>query len=323
MNGLDVPGLRARLNSQDRLFEQKDATSSVFSVGLAYMLLAVLFFSVMSVIAKIISLSIPTGQIVLVRACVGSILAYWGIRMAGVHLWGVNKKLLLFRGIAGFGSLMCFFWTLIALPLAEATILFYTSPCLAAIIAAVILRERLSAGIVIGFLICIAGVFFVIQPEFIFQVERLDLLSVIVGLTGALMAGLAFVSVRKLRQTDHEMVIIFYFSFISIFASIPFVAFHFSPPTLLEWSFLIGIGVSTHIAQVFLTKSLHRVETSRAMGVSYIQILFASGWGILIFGEYPNFLSICGMILIIAGSLMTAHRKTSTHPDHLHSVHSP
>ena len=323
MNDRNGHSTKYRLNSLGRLFEQNDSASPVFTVGLAYMLVAVLFFSVMSVLAKLVSPSIPTGQIVFMRACVGSVLAYWGVRFAGVHLWGVNKKLLLFRGIAGFGSLMCFFWTLIALPLAEATILFYTSPCLAAIIATITLRERLTVWIVVGFMLCIAGVFFVIQPEFIFNVEQLDLLSVLVGLTGALMAGLAFVSVRKLRQTDHEMVIIFYFSFISIFASIPFVAFDYVFPSLLEWSFLIGIGVFTHAAQVFLTKSLHREETSRAMGVSYIQILFASGWGILIFGEYPNFLSIIGMIMITAGSLTAAHPKPTTHPDHLHSVHSP
>ncbi len=323
MNDLNVHSTKYRLHSLSRLFQQNDSASSVFTVGLAYMLVAVMFFSVMSVLAKLVSPTIPTGQIVFVRACVGSLLAYWGVRLAGVHLWGVNKKLLWFRGIAGFGSLMCFFYTLIALPLAEATILFYTSPCLAAIIATITLRERMTWGIGMGFLVCIVGVFFVIQPEFIFNVKQLDVLSVIVGLTGALMAGLAFVSVRKLRQTDHEMVIIFYFSFISIFASIPFVAVDYALPSPIEWCFLIGIGVFTHAAQIFLTKSLHRVETSRAMGVSYIQILFASGWGILIFGEFPNVLSIIGMILIIVGSLLAAHRRTSTHPDRPHSVHSP
>jgi len=287
------------------------------------MLLAVLCFSVMSVLAKLISTTIPTGQIVFVRACVGSILAYWGIRVIGVHVWGNNIKLLLFRGVAGFASLMCFFYTLIALPLAEATILFYTSPCLAAIIATILLRERLSMTIILGLLVCVVGVIFVIQPEFIFNVERLDILSVVVGLFGALMAALAFVSIRKLRQTDHTMVIIFYFSFVSIFASAPFVISSYVLPSTIGWIILIGIGISTHIAQFFLTKSLHKVETSRAMGVSYIQVLFATIWGIFIFGDLPNFLAILGMVLVAAGSIISARSQGSTHPDPQHSEHSP
>ncbi|MCY4232746.1 MAG: DMT family transporter [Bacteroidetes bacterium] len=297
--------------------------SSIFSVGIGYMLLAVLFFSMMSVLAKLISTTIPTGQIVFVRACVGTILAYWGIRLIGVHVWGNNIKLLLFRGIAGFGSLMCFFYTLIALPLAEATILFYTSPCLAAIIATILLRERLTIGIILGLLVCVVGVLFVIQPEFIFNVGRLDIPSVFVGLLGALMAALAFVSVRKLRETDHAMVIIFYFSFVSIFASAPFVISSYVIPSVIGWIILIGIGISTHIAQFFLTKSLHKVETSRAMGVSYIQVLFATGWGILIFGDIPNSLSILGMALVVAGSIISARSQASIHPNPQPFEHSP
>ncbi len=297
--------------------------SSTLSIGLGYMLLAVLFFSVMSVLAKLISPTIPTGQIVFVRACVGSLLAYWGIRVIGVHVWGNNIKLLLFRGITGFASLMCFFYTLIALPLAEATILFYTSPCLAAIIATIILRERLTMAIILGLLVCIVGVLFVIQPEFIFNVERLDVLSVIVGLIGALMAALAFVSVRKLRETDHAMVIIFYFSFVSIFASAPFVVSSYVLPSLTGWIILVGIGLSTHVAQFFLTKSLHNVETSRAMGVSYIQVLLATFWGIIIFGDFPNLLSVLGMIFVAVGSIISARSQASTHPNPQHSGHSP
>ncbi|MCY4205316.1 MAG: DMT family transporter [Bacteroidetes bacterium] len=292
-------------------------------IGLVYMILAVFFFSLMSLFGKVLSTSIPTGQILIVRAVVGSILAYWGIRAINVPLWGVNKKLLIFRGVTGFGALMCFFWTLISLSLAEATILFYTSPCLAALIATVILRERMSVYIILGFILCMIGVLCVIQPEFIFKAEQLDLLSVGVGLLGALLAALAFVSVRKLRETDHALVIIFYFSFISIFASVPFVIVHHVLPTPTEWLFLIGVGISTHIAQIFLTRSLHKEHTSRAMGMSYIQILFAVSWGIVFFGDYPNILSLIGMILVVAGSILTAQQKTTIDPDHPHFARSP
>lgn len=280
-------------------------------LGLGYMILAVFFFSLMSLFAKLLAGAIPTGQIVMIRGIVGSLLAYWGVRVVGAPIWGTNKQLLIFRGVTGFGALMCFFWTLISLPLAEATILFYTSPCIAAVIAVIVLRERLSLPTIMGFLICIFGVICVIQPEIIFQVQQLDLISVAVGILGAIMAGLAFVAVRKLRETDHPFVIIFYFSFISALCCVPFVIIRHAAPSLVEWLLLIGVGITTHVAQVFLTRSLHREQTSRAMGISYIQVLFAVGWGIFIFGDFPNLLSMGGMVLVAAGSVIAARSRSS------------
>lgn len=221
---------------------------------------------------------------------------------------------------------MCFFWTLITLPLAEATVLFYTSPCLAAVIAAILLREHLSIPTIIGLLACIVGVICVVQPEFIFSgvANEQHLPSVAVGLLGALLAALAFVSVRKLRRTDHASVIVFYFSFVSTFACIPFVVADVAAPSLVEFLMLIGIGFATHFAQIFLTRSLHRVQTSKAMGLSYVQILFAAGWGILIFGDYPNVLSVIGMILVAAGSITAVGgRHLPKHPSPPPNTHSP
>jgi drug/metabolite transporter (DMT)-like permease len=294
--------------------------------GLRYMIVAVFFFSLMSLMAKLVASTIPTGQIVFFRSGVGAILGYWWVRIVGIPLWGFNKKLLIFRGLTGFGALMCFFWTLITLPLAEATVLFYTSPCLAAVIAAILLREPLSIHTSTGLLACIVGVICVVQPEFIFSgtANEQHLPSVAVGLLGALLAALAFVSVRKLRRTDHASVIVFYFSFVSTFACIPFIAIDIAVPSLVDFLMLIGIGVATHIAQVFLTRSLHRVQTSKAMGISYVQVLFAAGWGILIFGDYPNVLSVAGMVLVAAGSITAVGgRQPPKHPGPPPNTHSP
>ena len=294
--------------------------------GIRYMIVAVFFFSLMSLMAKLVASTIPTGQIVLFRSGVGALLGYWWVRIVGIPLWGVNKRLLIFRGLTGFGALMCFFWTLITLPLAEATVLFYTSPCLAAVIAAILLREPLSVPTITGLLACIIGVICVVQPEFIFSgvANEQHLPSVGVGLLGALLAALAFVSVRKLRRTDHASVIVFYFSFVSTFACIPFVVADIAAPSPVEFLMLIGIGVATHIAQIFLTRSLHRAQTAKAMGISYVQILFAAGWGILIFGDFPNVLSVIGMILVAAGSITAAgHRYPPKHLGPPPDTHSP
>ena len=92
-------------------------------------------------------------------------------------------------------------------------------------------------------------------------------------------------------------------------ASVPIVIPDVLWPTPVEWCLLLGIGVLTQIAQIYLTKSLNLETATRAMSVSYVQILFAVLWGILFFGEMPNGFSIVGAILVVAGTLAVSRRR--------------
>ena len=274
------------------------------------MIVAALCFSGMSFLAKMVATTVPIGEIVLVRSIVGTVISAWMLRAAKIAFWGQRKDLLILRGIVGCGALLCFFWSLIRLPLAEATVLFYMAPSFSAFIATIWLREKLTLLEIFGFLVSMAGVVLIAQPSFLFNnaADALHLPSVGVGLLGALLASVAFVAVRKLRHTDHGLVIVFYFPFVSTLVCLPLLAVEATLPTPQEWLILVGIGVLTQIAQVYLTRSLHMEKTARAMSMSYIQILFAIGWGALIFAELPNLLSMLGMVLVVAGTIAVIQR---------------
>jgi len=74
-----------------------------------------------------------------------------------------------------------------------------------------------------------------------------------------------------------------------------------------EWLFLIiGVAGCAQIAQVCLTKGLHAIKAGRAMAVSYLQIVFATGWGLLIFQEIPDLWSLIGTALVIGGTVLVS-----------------
>ena len=274
------------------------------------MVVAALCFSGMSFLAKMVATTVPIGEIVLVRSIIGTVISVWMLRVAKIAFWGQRKDLLILRGIVGCGALLCFFWSLIRLPLAEATVLFYMAPSFSAFIATIWLREKLTLLEISGFFVSMAGVVLIAQPSFLFNNagDALHLPSVGVGLLGALLASVAFVAVRKLRHTDHGLVIVFYFPFVSTLVCLPLLAIEATLPTLQEWLILVGIGVLTQIAQVYLTRSLHMEKTARAMSMSYVQILFAIGWGALIFAELPNLISMIGMVLVVVGTIAVIQR---------------
>ena len=276
--------------------------------GLHYMVGAAFFFSLMSVIVKVAGQRLPTAEIVFARSAVVLILAVFLVRRARVAMWGNRKSLLILRGVAGFGALFCFFYAVPRLPLADITVIHFTNPVFTALIASLFLNETIGRREALGLVVCLIGVALVAQPAFLFGqgAKNLDLFVVSVALTASFLSSVAYATVRKLRETDHYLVVVFYFPLISTPASIPLLVGRVVWPTNIEWLLLAGVGIVTLIAQVFLTKGLHREKAGRAMSMSYVQVVFAAVWGILFFKEVPNLLGIAGAVLIFGGILLVA-----------------
>ncbi len=276
--------------------------------GLRYMVVAAFFFSVMGLLVKLAGQRLPSAEMVLARSVVALVLSYGMLRRARVAPWGHRKGLLVFRGLAGFLGLLCIFYALTKLPLADATVLQYTNPVFTAILAALFLKEAMDRREALGLVFSLGGVVLVAQPSFLFGVatDSLDLFAVGIALLGAVFAAIAYVTVRQLRETEHHLVVVFYFPLVATPASVPVMIPDALWPTPLEWLLLLGIGVVTQIAQVYLTKGLHTEKAGRAMSMSYIQIVFAAIWGFLFFSEVPDPLSIVGALLVVAGTVVVA-----------------
>ena len=287
----------------------KERTANLARSGLLHMVGAAFFFSLMSLFVKLVGQRLPSQIIVLVRSIITLIYSYVAVKWAGEALWGENKFLLTLRGLLGFGGLSCFYFALTVLPLADATVIFYTNPVLTAVLAALFLSESMGLAEILGALVSLVGVAFIAQPSFLFGAGGgLNLLYVGIALLGALFAAGAYTIVRKLRESEHPLVIVFYFPLISTVGAIPTAAAA-DPvwPTAWEWILLIvGVGLTAQIAQVLLTNGLHRERAGRAMAMTYLQIVFAAAWGMLFFSEVPDLMSIGGALLVIFGTILTA-----------------
>jgi drug/metabolite transporter (DMT)-like permease len=261
-------------------------------------------FSVMSLLVKVAGQRLPSQQIVLVRSVVMAALAWYALRRAAVPPAGVRRGLLVVRGLLGFGALSCFYFALVHLPLAEATVLQYTNPAFAAVFAIFALGEVMRRREVLSVALSLAGVVLVARPTALFGgAGALDPLAVGVGLLGAVLSAAAYVVVRTLGS-EHHMVVILYFAVISAAGAVPATAMHALAPTPLEWLVLVGVGVTTHAGQIFLTRGLQLERAGRATAASLVQIVFAAALGLLVFGDVPGPLAAAGAALIIAGVLL-------------------
>ena len=123
---------------------------------------------------------------------------------------------------------------------------------------------------------------------------------------------MAYVCVRKLSATEHTLVIIFYFPFISIPATIPGVLLRGVVPTSTELLWLLGVGVLTQLGQIWITEGLRRLPAGQATTINYVQVLFAALWGWLWFNEQINGTAALGGVLILTASLISANSRLTS-----------
>jgi drug/metabolite transporter (DMT)-like permease len=280
------------------------------SPGIRHMLMGTLFFSAMSVFAKLAGERLPTMELVLARVVVTLVMCWWALRSLGISPWGNDKKLLLMRGFAGFMGLSCYFYAINHLPLADATVIQFCNPMLAALIAVFALREPLRGADVVATILSMAGVVLVAQPTFLFATgAALDPVAVVIGVVGAIFSAVAYVVIRKLGATEHHMVVVFYFPLVTGPASLPLLSLEgVVMPQGIEWLFLLGIGVAAQLGQIEITQGFKLETAGRASAVTYLQIVLAYTWGVLLFGEYPNALSVLGAILVVLGVFSVTRR---------------
>ena len=269
---------------------------------------AALAFSVMSVFVKWLGARLPTQEIVFVRSLVSLAISLALLRRAGVAPGGNRRWLLLLRGTWGFFALSCAFYALANLPLADATMIQYLHPSFTALLAALLLGERADRSLVASIALGSAGVLLVTRPAFLFggAASALPPLAVAAALGGALLTAVAYVGVRSLSATEHPLVIVLYFPLVAAPASLPSVLARGVWPQGIEWLCLAGVGVSAQLGQLWLTRGLALETASRATALSYLQIVFATLWGMLFFGELPGPYTLAGAGLIAAGMAVGA-----------------
>ena len=268
------------------------------------------WFSAMALLVKIAGARLPSMEIVLVRAVITLALSYALVRRAKLDPWGNRRGMLLLRGILGAAALTCFYFSIVHLPLAEATVIQYTNPVFAALLAAGLIGERLGVRDIIGVIASMIGVALIARPSFLFaDAPPIDPVHVAIALAGAMFSATAYVTVRMLRGADDALVIVFYFPVVTVPLVLPFAITQWVTPTVAEWIVMLGIGITTQIAQVYMTRGLQLEPTGRATAVGYLQIVFAAIWGALLLGERPDAWSALGAVIIVGGTVLIGMRR--------------
>lgn len=191
------------------------------------------------------------------------------------------------------------------LPLAEATVLGFTTPMFAVILSALVLKEKVGVWRWTAVLMGLLGVLIIAGPD----TGNLPLFGVVVGIGAAFMVALVTIQVRDLGRTEEPLTVVFYFSAFSAPVLGLFLFQTGASHDLTGWLMLAGIGLTGLFAQIAMTASLRYGSVSSVIVVDYIQLAWATFWGWLIFNHMPPASTWVGAPIIIGASLLIAWRE--------------
>jgi drug/metabolite transporter (DMT)-like permease len=256
-------------------------------------LLATFYFSIMNVLVKMID-KIPAYEIVFFRSVISFLICFYLFKKLRKPLWGNNKKLLILRGIAGTIGLLLYFYTLQIMPLATAVTLQYLSPLFTLIIAYFMLKESSKGIHILFFILCFIGVYMIKSAD-----DSIDYWGMSIAIMGAIASGFAYNFVRKLKDYDDPITVVFYFPLITIPFLGPYTIINWVTPSLFELIVLISIGVLTQFAQVAMTKAYQLEKFSKISLYNYLGPVLASVYGVILFNEYLNYGAYAGILIIM------------------------
>lgn len=275
--------------------------------GIIFILLAAFGFSLMTFFVRI-SGDLPTMQKVFFRNSVALIVAVSVmIRSKEKIVVGKGNRLGLFlRCFFGTTGVICNFYAIDRLGIADANMLNKLSPFFAILLSIVILKEIPNKFDIITTVIAFIGALFIIRPTGAVS----SFFPAIMGLIGGFGAGAAYVFVRKISNNGVKTpVIVASFSLFSCLVTLPFLIFDYSPMSLKQLGFLVMAGVAASLGQFSITTAYKYAPAKEISVFDYTQVIFAALLGLAFFGEIPVALSFVGYGIIITVAVIRWNRN--------------
>lgn len=269
--------------------------------GIVCILFAAVGFSFMTFFVRI-SGDLPTMQKAFFRNAFAAVVAIILLikEGKGISIAKGNRMDIFWRCAFGTSGLICNFYAIDHLGIADANMLNKLSPFFAIIISIPLLKEVPSKVDIVTTIIAFIGALFIIRPT-----GGAEVMPALYGLYGGFGAGTAYAFVRKLgKKGERTPIIVMCFSVFSCLVTLPFLIMDFHPMTMKQFLFLMLAGIGASIGQFSITTAYKYAPAKEISVFDYTQVIFAAMWGLLFLHEIPVALSIVGYVIIIGMAVL-------------------
>lgn len=222
-----------------------------------------------------------------------------------------SKKFLFLRSFCGTVGILCNFYAVDHLVLADASMLNKMSPFFAILFGILILKERINLFQGLCVAAAFLGTLFVIKPN----PTNLACLPALVGLLGGLGAGIAYTYVRALGMKGVKgPFIVFFFSAFSCVCTLPYLLLRYHPMTPAQLGTLLLAGLAAAGGQFSITAAYTYAPAREISVYDYSQIIFSAILGYFVFGQVSDAFSWLGYLIITSTAVAMFLRNNRHHP---------
>jgi drug/metabolite transporter (DMT)-like permease len=260
---------------------------------------AIFCFASMDATAKYLMKEIGPAQTIWARYTVQAILVTVLI-LPKINIYGKTKypKLQFLRSVALMMATTLFFFAFSKLGLAEASAIFNISPVLITLGAFLFLREQIGPRRVIGIVVSLLGALIIIRPgSGVFTVYAL------LPLGAAIFYSTYSLATRFVGTDESPWTSLFYSAIFGAICYSIYIVFHWNPMSSNALLLTIIIGLFGTAGHICLIRALTLGEASLVAPFIYTNLLFTTIWGLVLFGNFPDFWTIAGALIIVAAGV--------------------
>lgn len=273
--------------------------------GALWMLSCGLAFVGLTGIVRFIGTDLPASQQAFLRFAFG--LVFLLPAMRGLWRQGVPAgaaRLIALRGVVHVMAVICWFFAMARLPVAEVTAIGYLTPVLVMLGGALVFHERLTPARIATVFIALLGAAVILRP---------GLRALGAGQMAQIAAATCFAGsylfARRLSRIMPAGGVVAMLSVTSTLGLLPFALWSWQAPNLLQLVLLAGTAALGTYAHYAMTRAFAAAPLAVTQPVTFLQIVWASSLGWLAFGEAVDFWVITGAVTIILAIALSTYAE--------------
>jgi drug/metabolite transporter (DMT)-like permease len=267
--------------------------------GIVWILIGTILFSMTDVMVKQLGRKFDPLELSFFRYLMGFLILApvfigMGVKNLKTKRIGIHFLRLVLAAAAQVGV----FYSVINLPLADATAFYFTKPLFTTIVAVIILSEIVSKRRWVATAVGFVGVLVMVRPG----VEAIHP-AAFVAIASALTFAIGNVLIRVMAKTEPPNRILFYYHIGGLLIFLPPAIWVWRTPVGIEWFLLAAIGSLTTAAMVCFVRAYTIGEANVVGSVEYIRLIYAAAFGYFIFAEIPSPWTVAGAAIIVISTI--------------------
>jgi drug/metabolite transporter (DMT)-like permease len=274
----------------------------------AWMVGALFSFVLMAIAVRELAPALGVFEILLLRSVVAlvillALLPHFGLRALRTGRFGLH----VIRNILHFAGQYAWVYAIGLLPLATVFAIEFTMPVWTALLAALILGERLNGGRVVMLVLGFAGILIILKPGF----ERVPP-AALVMLGGAFAYASTMIATKRIAGRDTAFALLFYMSVVQLPLGMALALPGWKAPAPADWPWIIAVGATGLTAHLSLARALRIADAALVVPLDFLRLPLIMAVGALFYGEPLEASVLLGAAIIFAGTYYSIRRESRT-----------